>query len=50
LTGRVRRSNVAVQTNIAFGLTEIAERVVEKFDHEPELKARHRPSPIGGRR
>jgi hypothetical protein len=32
--------NVAVQTNIAFGLTEIAERVVEKFDHEPELKAR----------
>ena len=32
--------NVAVQTNIAFSFTAIAERVVEKFDHEPELKAR----------
>src|SRR3954470_9834843 len=32
--------NVAVQTNINFSLTQIAERVIEKFDHEPELKAR----------
>jgi hypothetical protein len=32
--------NVAVQTNINFSLTQIAERLIEKFDHEPELKAR----------
>ncbi len=32
--------NVAVQTNINLSLTQIAERVIEKFDHEPELKAR----------
>ena len=32
--------NVAVQTNINFSLTQIAERVINKFDHEPELKAR----------
>ena len=32
--------NVAVQTNLAFSFTQIAERVVEKFDHEPEMKAR----------
>ena len=32
--------NVAVQTNINFDLTQIAERVINKFDHEPELKAR----------
>jgi hypothetical protein len=32
--------NVAVQTNINFSLTQIAERVIEKFDHEPDLKAR----------
>jgi len=32
--------NVAVQTNINLNLTQIAERVIEKFDHEPELKAR----------
>src|SRR5436309_3122357 len=32
--------NVAVQTNINLNLTEIAERVIEKFDHEPDLKAR----------
>jgi hypothetical protein len=29
-----------VQTNINLNLTQIAERVIEKFDHEPELKAR----------
>jgi len=32
--------NVAVQTNINFDLTQIAERVLKRFDHEPELKAR----------
>src|SRR4029079_2317328 len=32
--------NVAVHTNINLNLTQIAERVIEKFDHEPELKAR----------
>ena len=32
--------NVAVQTNINFSPTQIAERVINKFDHEPELKAR----------
>jgi hypothetical protein len=32
--------NVAVQANINLNLTQIAERVIEKFDHEPELKAR----------
>jgi hypothetical protein len=29
-----------VQTNINLNLTQIAERVISKFDHEPELKAR----------
>ena len=32
--------NVAVQTNINLDLTQIAERVLKRFDHEPELKAR----------
>jgi virulence-associated protein VapD len=32
--------NVAVQTNVNLNLTQIAERVIGKFDHEPELKAR----------
>ena len=32
--------NVAVQTNINLELTQIAERVIKRFDHEPELKAR----------
>jgi virulence-associated protein VapD len=32
--------NVAVQTNVKFDLTQIAKRVIDKFDHEPELKAR----------
>ena len=32
--------NVAVQTNVNFDLTQIAERVLKRFDHEPELKAR----------
>jgi hypothetical protein len=29
-----------VQTNVNLNLTQIAERVIGKFDHEPELKAR----------
>ena len=32
--------NVAVQTNVNVDLALIAERVIRKFDHEPELKAR----------
>jgi len=31
---------VAVQNNVQVDVTEIAERVIQKFDHEPELKAR----------
>ena len=32
--------NVAVQTNVNLDLTQIAERILKHFDHEPELKAR----------
>jgi hypothetical protein len=32
--------NVAVQTNVNFDLTRIAERLIGQFDHEPDLKAR----------
>ena len=32
--------NVAVQTNVQLDMTQIAERVIKHFDHEPELKAR----------
>jgi len=32
--------NVAVQTNVNVGAAEIAERLIQHFDHEPELKAR----------
>ena len=32
--------NVAVQTNVNFEINALAERVIQKFDHEPELKAR----------
>jgi hypothetical protein len=32
--------NVAVLTNVNLNLVRIAERVIGKFDHEPELKAR----------
>jgi len=32
--------NVAVQTNVNITAAEIANRVIEKFDKEPELKAR----------
>ena len=31
---------VAVQTNVNFNVTQIAERVIQHFDREPELKAR----------
>ena len=32
--------NVAVQTNVHVDLRAVAERVIKKFDHEPEVKAR----------
>jgi hypothetical protein len=32
--------NVAVQTNVNVGAMQIAERLIQQFDHEPELKAR----------
>jgi hypothetical protein len=32
--------NVAVQTNVNIELTQITERLIQHFDHEPELKAR----------
>ena len=32
--------NVAVQTNVNVGAAQIAERLIQQFDHEPELKTR----------
>jgi hypothetical protein len=32
--------NVAVQTNLQVDLTQITERLIQHFDHEPEIKAR----------
>jgi hypothetical protein len=32
--------NVAVQNNFNVVATQVAERLIQKFDHEPELKAR----------
>lgn len=32
--------NVAVQTDVNVGVTQIVERVIKHFDNEPELKAR----------
>ena len=32
--------NVAVQTNVGLDLTKIAERLIARFDHEPNVKAR----------
>ena len=32
--------NVAFQNNVNVDLAQIAERIIQKFDHEPELKAR----------
>jgi hypothetical protein len=43
------RVNVAVQTNVNLNLTQIAERVIEQFDGEPEIKAPDRESPLGDR-
>jgi hypothetical protein len=43
LSGFDRREtnvNVAVQTNVHVELNALAERIIDKFDHEPELKAR----------
>jgi hypothetical protein len=31
---------VAVQTNVNIGAAQIAERLIQQFDREPELKAR----------
>jgi hypothetical protein len=32
--------NVAVQTNVNVGLTQVAERLIKEFDQEPQVKAR----------
>ena len=32
--------NVAVQSNVGLDLTKIAERLIGRFDHEPDVKAR----------
>lgn len=32
--------NVAVQTNVGLDLSKIAERLINRFDHEPDVKAR----------
>ena len=32
--------NVAVQTNVNVDVSQIAERLIKQFDHEPEMKAR----------
>ena len=32
--------NVAVQTNVNLDLATIASRIIDKFDHDPEIKAR----------
>ena len=40
MTGPGTQVNVAVQTNVNVGLTQITERLIKHFDHEPELKAR----------
>jgi len=43
LAGHLQRAstqvNVAVQTNVNVGAVQIAERLIQKFDHEPQLKA-----------
>jgi carbon monoxide dehydrogenase subunit G len=31
--------NVAVQTNVRIDLARIAERLIQRFDHQPEVKA-----------
>ena len=37
---RAGQINVAVQTNVNVGVTQIAERLIQHFDQEPDLKAR----------
>ena len=37
---RASQVNVAVQTNVNFDLSGLADRLIKKFDQEPELKAR----------
>ena len=32
--------NVAVQTNVQVDVAQIAKRLIEQFDHEPDVKAR----------
>jgi hypothetical protein len=32
--------NVAVQTNVSFELVQIRDRLIDAFDHEPDVKAR----------
>jgi hypothetical protein len=32
--------NVAVQTNVHLNVTQLAECLIQRFDHEPEIKAR----------
>ena len=32
--------NVAVQTNVGVDLSDFAERLIRKFDHEPDMKGR----------
>ncbi|MEO6784340.1 MAG: hypothetical protein ABI407_22405 [Bradyrhizobium sp.] len=40
--------NVAVRTNVNLGITQIADRLILKFDREPELKARiAQPNNVG---
>ena len=40
--------NVAVQNNVNVDAVQIAERLIQKFDHEPETQSAHRASTIGG--
>jgi hypothetical protein len=37
---RAGQINLAVQTNVSLDVARIAERLIQHFDHEPELKAR----------
>jgi hypothetical protein len=38
--GAAAQVNVAVQTNVAIDLDQIAQRLITQFDHEPAMKAR----------
>ena len=39
--------NVAVQTNVGLDLSKIAERLISRFDHEPDVKARIAQAAVG---